>query len=1200
MCRGPSDAGGTDTINTRAARGFRPGKGVPLTLGTWNTCGGFDNVDEDDGLMEYCQTETGVDILGIQEVRRDLTSRRGGRILTGGAPPSSDTGSGVALVLSARASARVEVRGESEGSRIVWARFRGNPHDLLVINCYIPHHARMAPSREETLREVYDLARSLLKKGDCLIIMGDFNSKMARGEPGITGKYCMHKKADRGGEIMADMCTDLGLTAASTRFCPGKAALGAATYISIKHRKPSQIDYILVSRRWGSSVQSSKVDWRHSLHRFGHGEKFDHGLLKITFAFKLRRLKTGDRAPDHSKMLTPEFLKKFEDSIPDRPQEGFVTVDSELRAMNEALSSASDTLPRREAQKARASVNSFNTSELYRMRQAEAQGVEYRSEAWREVQQRFRKAISSSRREDKRARLEGIVTSMSEAAAKNNMKAVFDGLKRLGGTHRKASSIQPTKGPGGQRFSSQRELLEAWRVFSAEKFSRPAHDKLKGEMRPLRPADIKDEPNDRDLDTCLAALRKSKACGKDGIPAEVYQRSPKAKAMLFALVKRVWREEDVPAEMVEGQFIMLFKNKGSSDDMSKYRAICLLNHSYKLLSSYLLFRLLKEVGQSLPESQAGFRKRRGCRDNVYILARLIDQVINAEKSCVVTFIDFSAAFDTVSHFFLDQALEESNCGPKCRAIFREIYRKASARVKLRSASGETLLSDPLDVRRGVVQGDIFSPLCFILALSVIMKKHLPPGGIESVGGALGALLDSLEYADDAALLDVTPEDASTRVTALAEGAWQDACMKIAVDKSKAMFPRARVKLDGVTDEEYAAAEFGFTCSFCDRGFPTRDGVRSHQELGWCGFKERAEAKEEEQEYAVDEIVDARGDPAHRWFQVKWEGDWGDDQLSWLHAKDIQDCKEKVEAFWEASGLDKTARLERDGEFRCGQCNQMFKRQQDVKSHQTKSKSKGGCKLREGSRIGTLAEKEMQRRQQKAAQVDLGKVMLGPEELENVFEFKYLGHLFQADGSCWQAVLDRLKIAKAIFSKLFTVWDSKEMHTELKLRLYLAGIVSIVTYGVEAWDMSDKVMTRLRGWNSRCLHVITGRSYRDEAVSPTFDLVASILSRRQKWLGHVLRADEAFLARRVLLGEVQEHKETGRQYKQGTLLAEAPEHASVEELVQIAEERDEWRFWSWLEHWAGAGQQKDKVPSDAWMIASGHYFEDGKWIAQTEW
>ena len=149
--------------------------------------------------------------------------------------------------------------------------------------------------------------------------------------------------------------------------------------------------------------------------------------------------------------------------------------------------------------------------------------------------------------------------------------------------------------------------------------------------------------------------------------------------------------------------------------------------------------------------------------------------------------------------------------------------------------------------------------------------------------------------------------------------------------------------------------------------------------------------------------------------MRWAGDWGAEQESWLHTKDLQECAEIEAELWEVSGLDKNARLEVTGEIRCGQCNRTYKRQQDLNAHWTKKKSKGGCQLREGSRVGSLAEKDLKRRQQKAAQAGIGKVVLGQDELENVFEFKYLGHLFQADGCCWQAVLMRLAIAKTIFS-----------------------------------------------------------------------------------------------------------------------------------------------------------------------------------------
>ena len=108
--------------------------------------------------------------------------------------------------------------------------------------------------------------------------------------------------------------------------------------------------------------------------------------------------------------------------------------------------------------------------------------------------------------------------------------------------------------------------------------------------------------------------------------------------------------------MVAGEFFMTWKRKGSAADRTKYRAICIHNHSYKLLSVLLLKRLSQETEKFLPESQAGFRKGRGCRDNITVLRWLIDATLAAGQQLTISFIDFKAAFDTVSHKLLDKAL----------------------------------------------------------------------------------------------------------------------------------------------------------------------------------------------------------------------------------------------------------------------------------------------------------------------------------------------------------------------------------------------------------------------------------------------------------------------------------------------------------------------------------------------------------------
>ena len=47
---------------------------------------------------------------------------------------------------------------------------------------------------------------------------------------------------------------------------------------------------------------------------------------------------------------------------------------------------------------------------------------------------------------------------------------------------------------------------------------------------------------------------------------------------------------------------MIYKGKGSPDDMTKYRCICLLDHAHKVLSTVLLRQLAAEREGYLPEN----------------------------------------------------------------------------------------------------------------------------------------------------------------------------------------------------------------------------------------------------------------------------------------------------------------------------------------------------------------------------------------------------------------------------------------------------------------------------------------------------------------------------------------------------------------------------------------------------------------------
>ena len=81
---------------------------------------------------------------------------------------------------------------------------------------------------------------------------------------------------------------------------------------------------------------------------------------------------------------------------------------------------------------------------------------------------------------------------------------------------------------------------------------------------------------------------------------------------------------------MRGVFVVLH-DKGSRDDDGNYRVICLLCHSYKLMSAIVAARRLMDTLEGhLPDTQAGFRPARGCRDNVCALKWFIQMILGVD------------------------------------------------------------------------------------------------------------------------------------------------------------------------------------------------------------------------------------------------------------------------------------------------------------------------------------------------------------------------------------------------------------------------------------------------------------------------------------------------------------------------------------------------------------------------------------------
>ena len=126
----------------------------------------------------------------------------------------------------------------------------------------------------------------------------------------------------------------------------------------------------------------------------------------------------------------------------------------------------------------------------------------------------------------------------------------------------------------------------------------------------------------------------------------------------------------------------------------------------------------------------------------------------------------------------------------------------------------------------MVQGDITSPVYFILALELILELHdrHPSKGVD-----FGRVrVHTLGYEDDAALLDYEVSTATERVTAIAQGSTLDADMQISVAKTKAMHVCTQGEVTKTTNEE-AVKVCKHQCPHigCTKVFLNKHGMRVH-------------------------------------------------------------------------------------------------------------------------------------------------------------------------------------------------------------------------------------------------------------------------------------------------------------------------------------------------------------------------------------
>ena len=172
-------------------------------------------------------------------------------------------------------------------------------------------------------------------------------------------------------------------------------------------------------------------------------------------------------------------------------------------------------------------------------------------------------------------------------------------------------------------------------------------------------------------------------------------------------------------------------------------------------------------------------------------------------------------------------------------------------------------SDPFPIRRGVLQGCIFSPILFVLCLKILFvlclnsvwKRTSPGQGWQILPGWL---LDVLSYADDIGMVIQTTLESQNRLQSFSDINSETLTMCINPPKTVRMPITPKITVTKITEANINADEetFRHPCDICHRRFDTTRGVSIHKSKNNCVASSTAVIKPRRNQRA-NKIIEAK-------------------------------------------------------------------------------------------------------------------------------------------------------------------------------------------------------------------------------------------------------------------------------------------------------------------------------------------------------
>ena len=223
--------------------------------------------------------------------------------------------------------------------------------------------------------------------------------------------------------------------------------------------------------------------------------------------------------------------------------------------------------------------------------------------------------------------------------------------------------------------------------------------------------------DESDVVMAINRLKSNYSCGPDRLPPAMFKHCVRVLAAPLTLIyNQLLSVSCVPEDWKQAIIVPVLK-KGAAGAVANYRPISLTCVPSKIVERIICQKIFQHLQSNgiLHPAQHGFQKGRSTCSNLLESLNDWTQVIESRQCLAVIYIDFSKAFDTVSHKKLFARLHSYGIRGSLLLWLQRFFENRTQQTKIGTA-----FSDIIKLLSGIIQGSGIGPLMFLIFINELI------------------------------------------------------------------------------------------------------------------------------------------------------------------------------------------------------------------------------------------------------------------------------------------------------------------------------------------------------------------------------------------------------------------------------------------------------------------------------------------------